>query len=160
MMRTYSRARIVHVLQAVFAVPSHIVAFQQPGIAMVKRIVKVVQMSQKITAKARSEPALVICSHAIMETVFHVFTSAMVNFLYFFFLTCLIHIICLYVCLVCACVCIASTGDNDCLDGSDEDARHQCDSRKCDPDREFTCTANKQWGRPQCIPRRWICDGK
>lgn len=50
-------------------------------------------------------------------------------------------------------------GDNDCLDNSDEDARHQCDSRICDADREFTCAANRQWGRAQCIPRRWLCDG-
>ena len=50
-------------------------------------------------------------------------------------------------------------GDNDCLDGSDEDERHQCDTRQCDPEREFTCTANKNWGRTQCIPKRWICDG-
>ncbi|XP_015791351.1 low-density lipoprotein receptor-related protein 2 [Tetranychus urticae] len=50
-------------------------------------------------------------------------------------------------------------GDNDCLDNSDEDVRHQCDTRTCDPDREFTCTENKNWGRPQCIPKRWICDG-
>ncbi|XP_022241765.1 low-density lipoprotein receptor-related protein 2-like [Limulus polyphemus] len=50
-------------------------------------------------------------------------------------------------------------GDNDCLDNSDEDARHQCDTRKCDPEREFTCTQNKQWGRAVCIPKRWICDG-
>lgn len=50
-------------------------------------------------------------------------------------------------------------GDNDCLDNSDEDARHQCDTRTCDPDREFTCTQNKNWGRAQCIPKRWICDG-
>ena len=51
-------------------------------------------------------------------------------------------------------------GDNDCLDGSDEDARHQCDTRKCDEDREFTCTANKAWGRAQCIPKRFICDNE
>lgn len=50
-------------------------------------------------------------------------------------------------------------GDNDCLDNSDEDGRHQCDTRTCDPDREFTCTQNKHWGRAQCIPKRWICDG-
>lgn len=51
-------------------------------------------------------------------------------------------------------------GDNDCLDNSDEDEqRHQCDTRQCDPEREFTCTANKNWGRTQCIPKRWICDG-
>lgn len=50
-------------------------------------------------------------------------------------------------------------GDNDCLDNSDEDVRHQCDTRTCDPDREFTCTQNKNWGRAQCIPKRWICDG-
>ncbi|CAG2123537.1 unnamed protein product, partial [Medioppia subpectinata] len=40
-------------------------------------------------------------------------------------------------------------GDNDCLDNSDEDVRHQCDTRQCDPDREFTCSANKNWGRAQ-----------
>lgn len=50
-------------------------------------------------------------------------------------------------------------GDNDCLDNSDEDARHQCDTRECDPEREFKCTQNKQWGRATCIPKRWVCDG-
>lgn len=49
----------------------------------------------------------------------------------------------------------SSKSDNDCLDGSDEDGRHQCDTRKCDEDREFTCTANKAWGRAQCIPKRF-----
>lgn len=68
-------------------------------------------------------------------------------------------------------------GDNDCLDNSDEDKRHQCsklflykknqiiegtllvDDRKCDEQTEFTCEANKAWGRAQCIPRKWLCDG-
>ena len=50
-------------------------------------------------------------------------------------------------------------GDNDCSDNSDEDKRHQCDSRKCDETREFTCLANKNWQKAQCIPKRWICDG-
>ncbi|KAK9680220.1 Low-density lipoprotein receptor domain class A [Popillia japonica] len=50
-------------------------------------------------------------------------------------------------------------GDNDCLDNSDEDKRHQCNDRKCDEETEFTCEANKAWGRAQCIPRKWLCDG-
>ncbi|XP_015909717.1 low-density lipoprotein receptor-related protein 2 isoform X1 [Parasteatoda tepidariorum] len=50
-------------------------------------------------------------------------------------------------------------GDNDCLDNSDEDERHQCETRKCDPEKEFTCVQNKQWGRASCIPKRWVCDG-
>lgn len=50
-------------------------------------------------------------------------------------------------------------GDNDCLDNSDEDARHQCTTRQCDSATEFTCQANKAWGRAQCIPRKWLCDG-
>ncbi|KAF5276464.1 hypothetical protein FQA39_LY06533 [Lamprigera yunnana] len=50
-------------------------------------------------------------------------------------------------------------GDNDCLDNSDEDNRHQCNNRKCDEETEFTCEANKAWGRAQCIPRKWLCDG-
>lgn len=33
------------------------------------------------------------------------------------------------------------------------------DERKCDEETEFTCTANKAWGRAQCIPRKWLCDG-
>ena len=37
-------------------------------------------------------------------------------------------------------------GDNDCLDRSDEDDRHQCSNRKCDEETEFNCSANKQWG--------------
>lgn len=24
---------------------------------------------------------------------------------------------------------------------------------------EFTCVENKSWGRSQCIPKKWICDG-
>ncbi|XP_056632979.1 low-density lipoprotein receptor-related protein 2 isoform X2 [Diorhabda sublineata] len=50
-------------------------------------------------------------------------------------------------------------GDNDCLDNSDEDNRHECNDRKCDEENEFTCEANKEWGRAQCIPRKWLCDG-
>ncbi|XP_017778488.1 PREDICTED: low-density lipoprotein receptor-related protein 2 isoform X2 [Nicrophorus vespilloides] len=50
-------------------------------------------------------------------------------------------------------------GDNDCLDNSDEDVRHQCNDRRCDDENEFTCEANKAWGRSQCIPRKWLCDG-
>ncbi|KAJ8966733.1 hypothetical protein NQ317_010605 [Molorchus minor] len=50
-------------------------------------------------------------------------------------------------------------GDNDCLDNSDEDSRHECNDRKCDEETEFTCEANKDWGRAQCIPRKWLCDG-
>ncbi|KAL7294867.1 hypothetical protein TKK_0011791 [Trichogramma kaykai] len=50
-------------------------------------------------------------------------------------------------------------GDNDCLDNSDEDDRHQCNDRTCDPETEFTCTANKAWNRAQCIPQKWLCDG-
>ncbi|XP_076061029.1 low-density lipoprotein receptor-related protein megalin isoform X2 [Oratosquilla oratoria] len=50
-------------------------------------------------------------------------------------------------------------GDNDCHDGSDEDDRHQCNDRKCDNETEFTCEANKQWGRTKCIPKKWVCDG-
>jgi low density lipoprotein-related protein 2 len=50
-------------------------------------------------------------------------------------------------------------GDNDCLDNSDEDSRHECNDRKCDEQTEFTCEANKDWGRAQCIPRKWLCDG-
>ncbi|XP_067141896.1 low-density lipoprotein receptor-related protein 2 isoform X5 [Centruroides vittatus] len=50
-------------------------------------------------------------------------------------------------------------GDNDCLDNSDEDDRHQCENRECDPEKEFTCKVNRQWGRAVCIPKRWVCDG-
>nr|XP_045622888.1 low-density lipoprotein receptor-related protein 2-like isoform X5 [Procambarus clarkii] len=50
-------------------------------------------------------------------------------------------------------------GDNDCLDGSDEDDRHKCNNRRCDDETEFTCNANKQWGRAMCIPKKWVCDG-
>jgi hypothetical protein len=33
------------------------------------------------------------------------------------------------------------------------------DDRKCDAETEFTCAENKAWGRSQCIPRKWLCDG-
>ncbi|XP_048835137.1 low-density lipoprotein receptor-related protein 1B-like isoform X4 [Brienomyrus brachyistius] len=42
-------------------------------------------------------------------------------------------------------------GDDDCLDGSDEDA-HVCYNRSCPPD-QFRCFNNR------CIPKRWLCDG-
>lgn len=32
-------------------------------------------------------------------------------------------------------------------------------SRTCDPESEFTCSANRAWGRTECIPKRWVCDG-
>lgn len=33
------------------------------------------------------------------------------------------------------------------------------DDRKCDEETEFTCEENKSWGRAQCIPKKWLCDG-
>ncbi|XP_029103120.1 low-density lipoprotein receptor-related protein 1B-like isoform X3 [Scleropages formosus] len=42
-------------------------------------------------------------------------------------------------------------GDDDCLDGSDEEASI-CDSHSCPPD-QFKCLNNR------CIPKRWLCDG-
>ena len=50
-------------------------------------------------------------------------------------------------------------GDNDCLDNSDENDDRQCAARQCDPDTEFTCDANRQWGRAICIKKDWVCDG-
>ncbi|KAG5887844.1 hypothetical protein JTB14_005610 [Gonioctena quinquepunctata] len=41
----------------------------------------------------------------------------------------------------------------------DEDVRHECNDRKCDEETEYTCEANKEWGRAQCIPKKWLCDG-
>lgn len=45
------------------------------------------------------------------------------------------------------------------MDNSDEDDRHQCNDRKCDPEMEYTCAENKNWNRAQCIPKKWVCDG-
>ncbi|KAJ8282634.1 hypothetical protein COCON_G00051530 [Conger conger] len=42
-------------------------------------------------------------------------------------------------------------GDDDCLDGSDEDP-HTCHNRSCPAD-QFKCQNNR------CIPKRWLCDG-
>nr|XP_033800021.1 low-density lipoprotein receptor-related protein 1B [Geotrypetes seraphini] len=42
-------------------------------------------------------------------------------------------------------------GDNDCLDGSDEDPR-KCINHSC-PEDQFKCENNR------CIPKRWLCDG-
>ncbi|KAJ8351571.1 hypothetical protein SKAU_G00230470, partial [Synaphobranchus kaupii] len=42
-------------------------------------------------------------------------------------------------------------GDDDCLDGSDEDP-HTCYNRSCPAD-QFKCQNNR------CIPKRWLCDG-
>ncbi|KAJ8003649.1 hypothetical protein DPEC_G00150520 [Dallia pectoralis] len=42
-------------------------------------------------------------------------------------------------------------GDDDCLDGSDEEAQI-CDNRSCPPD-QFKCLNNR------CIPKLWLCDG-
>ncbi|XP_059116366.1 low-density lipoprotein receptor-related protein 1B-like isoform X1 [Peromyscus eremicus] len=42
-------------------------------------------------------------------------------------------------------------GDDDCLDGSDEDSV-TCFNHSC-PDDQFKCQNNR------CIPKRWICDG-
>ncbi|XP_030628050.1 low-density lipoprotein receptor-related protein 1B [Chanos chanos] len=42
-------------------------------------------------------------------------------------------------------------GDDDCLDGSDEEA-HLCLNRTCPVD-QFKCLNNR------CIPKRWLCDG-
>jgi hypothetical protein len=50
-------------------------------------------------------------------------------------------------------------GDNDCLDNSDEPPERQCNKRSCDPEKEFECAKNKDWGRAMCIPLKWVCDG-
>ena len=50
-------------------------------------------------------------------------------------------------------------GDNDCLDNSDESDARQCNKRTCDPEKEFECNKNKDWGRSMCIPKKWVCDG-
>uniref|UniRef100_A0A8C5A5R6 EGF-like domain-containing protein n=1 Tax=Gadus morhua TaxID=8049 RepID=A0A8C5A5R6_GADMO len=42
-------------------------------------------------------------------------------------------------------------GDDDCLDGSDEEA-HRCYNHSC-PIEQFKCNNNR------CIPKRWLCDG-
>ncbi|XP_040330903.1 low-density lipoprotein receptor-related protein 1B isoform X2 [Herpailurus yagouaroundi] len=42
-------------------------------------------------------------------------------------------------------------GDDDCLDGSDEDSVN-CFNHSC-PDDQFKCKNNR------CIPKRWLCDG-
>ncbi|XP_042180932.1 low-density lipoprotein receptor-related protein 1B-like [Oncorhynchus tshawytscha] len=42
-------------------------------------------------------------------------------------------------------------GDDDCLDGSDEEP-HICYNRSCPAD-QFKCLNNR------CIPKRWLCDG-
>ncbi|XP_011894048.1 PREDICTED: low-density lipoprotein receptor-related protein 1B [Cercocebus atys] len=42
-------------------------------------------------------------------------------------------------------------GDDDCLDGSDEDSVN-CFNHSC-PDDQFKCQNNR------CIPKRWLCDG-
>ncbi|XP_048049460.1 low-density lipoprotein receptor-related protein 1B isoform X2 [Megalobrama amblycephala] len=42
-------------------------------------------------------------------------------------------------------------GDDDCLDGSDEEA-HICSNHSCPID-QFKCPNNR------CIPKRWLCDG-
>ncbi|KAM9485972.1 low-density lipoprotein receptor-related protein 1B [Clarias gariepinus] len=42
-------------------------------------------------------------------------------------------------------------GDDDCLDGSDED-EHICANHSCTMD-QFKCANNR------CIPKRWLCDG-
>ena len=47
--------------------------------------------------------------------------------------------------------------DNDCLDNSDETA--ECETRTCDPETEFECKKNKEWGRSRCIEKKWVCDG-
>ena len=33
------------------------------------------------------------------------------------------------------------------------------DARTCDPETEFECSANKEWGRAMCISKKWVCDG-
>ncbi|TNN88761.1 Low-density lipoprotein receptor-related protein 1B [Liparis tanakae] len=42
-------------------------------------------------------------------------------------------------------------GDDDCLDGSDEES-HSCYNHTCPVD-QFKCSNNR------CIPKRWLCDG-
>ncbi|KAK7940020.1 hypothetical protein WMY93_003346 [Mugilogobius chulae] len=42
-------------------------------------------------------------------------------------------------------------GDDDCLDGSDEE-NHICSNHTCPTD-QFKCSNNR------CIPKRWLCDG-
>ena len=33
------------------------------------------------------------------------------------------------------------------------------EKRECDPEREFECKKNNDWGRSRCIDKRWVCDG-
>ncbi|MEQ2170956.1 Low-density lipoprotein receptor- protein 1B [Goodea atripinnis] len=42
-------------------------------------------------------------------------------------------------------------GDNDCLDGSDEES-HSCYNHTC-PNDQFKCNSNR------CISKKWLCDG-
>ena len=44
-------------------------------------------------------------------------------------------------------------------DGSDEAAKLNCAERTCDPETEFECKANKDYGRAMCINKKWVCDG-
>ena len=42
---------------------------------------------------------------------------------------------------------------------SDEAAKLNCAERTCDPETEFECKANKDYGRAMCINKKWVCDG-
>lgn len=112
-------------------------------------IVVMVQMSHQNIVKAMEEPALVICSRATMGTVFLEFI-------------CVMEITIVWItAMKIAGINVVSKLDGKIMSRKSTNLQNTLfsDDRKCDDETEFTCEENKNWGRAQCIPKKWLCDG-
>lgn len=120
------------------------VAFLQRGTVMEMTIVEMQQTNHRNTAKVMDAHVSETCSPAITETVSHEFIYAME--------------------ITTASIIVTKTCDINAVSHSSKtpELSQTCvclDDRKCDEETEYTCEMNKAWGRAQCIPRKWLCDG-
>lgn len=125
------------------------------GIAMEMMIVEIKQMSLQSIVKVREERASAIFSLVTMVIVYQGFIYAMEI------------MIALTIVMKTVDINVVSepTSFYDFFNNTSGicskkyNSNFSSDDRKCDEDTEFTCEANKSWGRVQCIPKKWLCDG-
>lgn len=113
---------------------------------MMTMIVEMEQMNHQNIAKVKDEPASETSSLAIMAIVYPVFIFVMVTMTVW--------------------TTVMKTNATNAVSHSLYLSNlfivftyFLVDDRKCDEENEFTCEANKAWGRAQCISKKWLCDG-